>query len=177
VIDKLRRVRPALGYCSPPKQGGQRGRRRGAGRIAGDLVEDDHSDRSGQVGVDAVEVRSKAAWNGDDVARVGDVDPPPRLWRTLPGFHCRPVALLCITDEAGQDNKAVCVPADYPRYEHMVDVTDLAASTKSRIEHFFGIYKQLEPGKSVASDMSWARRAAAETEIRTARDRARPRHC
>jgi inorganic pyrophosphatase len=97
---------------------------------------------------------------------------------TFPGclIQCRPVALLCTTDEAGQDNKAVCVPTDDPRYEHLVDVTDLAASTKSRIEHFFRIYKQLEPGKSVASDMSWARRATAETEIRTARDRARPRH-
>ena len=40
------------------------------------------------------------------------------------------------------------------------------------IEHFFLIYKQLEPGKSVEG-ASWADRAAAEAEVEASRRRLR----
>jgi Inorganic pyrophosphatase len=40
------------------------------------------------------------------------------------------------------------------------------------IEHFFLIYKELEPGKSVEG-ASWADRAAAEAEVEASRQRLR----
>jgi inorganic pyrophosphatase len=40
------------------------------------------------------------------------------------------------------------------------------------IHHFFTIYKELEPGKSV-TDTAWAGRAAAEAEVEASRRRLR----
>ena len=40
------------------------------------------------------------------------------------------------------------------------------------IHHFFTVYKELEPGKSVR-DTAWANRAAAEAEIEASRQRLR----
>jgi inorganic pyrophosphatase len=73
-------------------------------------------------------------------------------------------------DENGPDDKVLCVPASDPRQEHLRDLNDLPEFDRLEIEHFFVIYKQLEPGKSV-EDRGWADRAAAEDEVEASRRR------
>ena len=81
---------------------------------------------------------------------------------TFPGclIRSRPIGMFRMTDEMGGDDKVLCVPAGDPRQEHLRDLHDLPQFDRLEIEHFFLIYKELEPGKSVR----WARltrRAAA----------------
>jgi inorganic pyrophosphatase len=62
------------------------------------------------------------------------------------------------------------VPAGDPRQEHLRDLDDLPRFDRMEIEHFFKIYKELEPGKSVVG-AGWAGRAAAEAEVEASRRR------
>ncbi len=77
-----------------------------------------------------------------------------------------------MTDEKGGDDKILCVPAGDPRQEHLRDLHHLPEFDRLEIEHFFLIYKELEPGKSVEG-ASWAGRAAAEAEVEASRRRLR----
>ena len=77
-----------------------------------------------------------------------------------------------MTDEKGGDDKVLCVPAGDPRQAHLRDLHDLPHFDRLEIEHFFLIYKQLEPGKGVR-DTAWADRAAAEAEVEASRRRLR----
>jgi inorganic pyrophosphatase len=52
---------------------------------------------------------------------------------------------------------------------------DLPHFDRLEIEHFFLIYKELEPGKSVEG-AGWADRAAAEAEVEASRQRLRANH-
>ena len=63
----------------------------------------------------------------------------------------RPIGMLEMEDEAGIDTKIICVPVAKidPTYTDVKEITDLDASTRSKIEHFFNRYKELEPGKWV----------------------------
>ena len=56
------------------------------------------------------------------------------------------------------------------RQEQLRDIDQLPSFDRSEIEHFFLIYKELEPGKGV-SGTSWADRAAAEDEVEASRRR------
>ena len=91
---------------------------------------------------------------------------------TFPGcqISARPIGMFRMTDEKGGDDKVLCVPAGDPRQEHLRDLHHLPEFDRLEIEHFFLIYKQLEPGKSVEG-ASWANRAAAEAEVETSRRR------
>jgi inorganic pyrophosphatase len=75
-----------------------------------------------------------------------------------------------MTDEKGPDDKVIAVPARDPRLEHMQDLVDLPEFYRLEIEHFFSVYKDLEPGKSVEG-ATWASKAEAENEIEEARRR------
>ena len=77
-----------------------------------------------------------------------------------------------MTDEKGRDDKILCVPAGDPRQEHVRDIHHVPEFERLEIEHFFLIYKELEPGKSVEG-ASWAGRAAAEAEVEASRRRLR----
>jgi len=68
---------------------------------------------------------------------------------TFPGCHIdvRTIGLFQMHDDAGGDAKLICVPAGDPRWEHLQDIDDLDPFVRREIEHFFDIYKQLEPGK------------------------------
>lgn len=92
---------------------------------------------------------------------------------TFPGcvVSSRPVGIFRMTDEKGPDDKAVCVPIADPRFEGIKDVSDISQFDRDRIEHFFSVYKALEPGKHV-SGMSWADRAFAEQSVADAMKRA-----
>jgi inorganic pyrophosphatase len=93
---------------------------------------------------------------------------------TFPGclIRSRPIGMFRMTDENGPDNKILCVPAGDPRQEHLRDLDDVPHFDRLEIEHFFLIYKELEPGKSVEG-RSWADRAAAEAEVEASRRRLR----
>jgi inorganic pyrophosphatase len=71
----------------------------------------------------------------------------------VPGsvIRCRPIGVLLMEDEAGQDEKLVCVPHDkiHPAFSEVKSCDDLPKITKQAIEHFFSRYKDLEPGKWV----------------------------
>ncbi len=92
---------------------------------------------------------------------------------TFPGcvIACRAVGMFRMRDEKGGDDKVLCVPANDPRMEHLRDIHHVPEFDKLEIQHFFEVYKDLEPGKSVEG-AAWADRAAAEAEIEESRKRA-----
>jgi inorganic pyrophosphatase len=91
---------------------------------------------------------------------------------TFPGclIASRAIAMFKMTDEKGPDDKVICVPAGDVRYDHLQDLSDMSPFERAQIQHFFEVYKALEPGKRVES-ADWVDRAAAETEIVASRRR------
>jgi len=91
---------------------------------------------------------------------------------TFPGvlIHARPIGVFHMEDEAGGDDKVLCVPVD-PRMDNMQDVRDVQPHKLDEIKHFFERYKDLEAGKHVAA-ADWSDRATAERVVREAIQRA-----
>ncbi len=87
----------------------------------------------------------------------GDGDPVDVLVVTpfplQPGvvIRCRPVGILKMQDEGGEDAKVVAVPVTKltPLYEKIQTTDDLPELLLKQISHFFEHYKDLEPGKWV----------------------------
>jgi inorganic pyrophosphatase len=69
-----------------------------------------------------------------------------------------------VPDEAGGDDKVLCVPATDPRLEHLRDINHVSKFDRLEIQHFFEVYKDLEPGKSVEG-ANWVGRDEAEAEV------------
>ena len=71
----------------------------------------------------------------------------------IPGaiISVRPVGVLLMEDNAGQDEKIIAVPSRHltQRYDRCNSYADLPDITIQQIEHFFTHYKDLEPGKWV----------------------------
>lgn len=71
----------------------------------------------------------------------------------VPGaiINCRPIGVLLMEDESGQDEKILAVPSHKltKRYDAIHDVADLPDITVQQVKHFFEHYKDLEPGKWV----------------------------
>jgi inorganic pyrophosphatase len=71
----------------------------------------------------------------------------------VPGavIRARPIGVLHMTDEAGTDEKIICVPHDkvHPLYRDVQTTADLPEIVRMSISHFFETYKDLEPGKWV----------------------------
>ncbi|MBQ0756279.1 MAG: inorganic diphosphatase [Amphritea sp.] len=86
----------------------------------------------------------------------------------VPGsvIRCRPVGVLNMTDEAGEDAKLVAVPHDKlsKAYKDVQDVGDLPPLLLARIKHFFENYKGLEEGKWVKVE-GWEGADAAKAAI------------
>ena len=93
---------------------------------------------------------------------------------TFPGclIRCRALGMFRMWDEKGGDDKVLCVPTADLRMEHLRDIAQLDEFYKLEIQHFFEVYKALEPGKSVEG-ARWVGRAEAEEEICLSRQRAR----
>jgi len=85
---------------------------------------------------------------------------------------CRTIGMYRMRDEDGGDDKLLCVPARDPRLDHLRDIHYVPEFDRLEIQHFFEIYKELEPGKTVMG-MEWTDRAAAEADIEEARRRLR----
>lgn len=87
----------------------------------------------------------------------GDGDPVDVLVcntrELIPGcvINVRPIGVLIMEDNAGQDEKVIAVPSPHLtlRYEKVFNYTDLPDITLKQIQHFFEHYKDLEPGKWV----------------------------
>ena len=82
----------------------------------------------------------------------------------------RPVAMFRMVDEAGGDDKVLCVPAGDPRWDHIQDLHEVEQLELDGILHFFMHYKDLEPGKFVET-ADWVGRAEAEAEVERSRAR------
>ena len=85
---------------------------------------------------------------------------------TFPGclIKCRAIGMFRMTDEKGGDDKVLCVPSTDPRLEHLRDINHVSKFDRLEIQHFFEVYKDLEPGKSVEG-AEWVGRAEAEAEV------------
>jgi inorganic pyrophosphatase len=84
--------------------------------------------------------------------------------------RCRTIGMFRMRDEKGPDDKLLCVPARDPRMEDLRDIHHLPRFHRLEISHFFEIYKELEPDKSVEG-ASWTGRPAAEAELAASRAR------
>lgn len=81
-------------------------------------------------------------------------------------IRCRPIGLFLMEDEAGLDEKILCVPHDKinTQYANVKEIADLPESTLAAIKHFFEHYKDLEKGKWVKVT-GWSDSAAAKASI------------
>ena len=89
-------------------------------------------------------------------------------------MNVRPVGVLVIEDDGGQDEKIIAVPSHKltQRYDRVESYTDLPEITIKQIEHFFEHYKDLEPGKW-AKIIRWGDAAEAKRLIIEAIERAK----
>lgn len=81
-------------------------------------------------------------------------------------IRCRPVGMLEMTDEAGEDHKILAVPVHKltKLYDDVQSPQDLHDDTLDQITHFFEQYKALESGKWVKVE-NWVGVERAHEEI------------
>ena len=94
----------------------------------------------------------------------------------VPGavMNCRPIGVLRMEDESGEDEKIIAVPSSRltKRYVNVKGHEDLPEITLKQIEHFFEHYKDLEPGKWVKI-AGWGDATEAQRLITEAIERAK----
>lgn len=108
----------------------------------------------------------------------GDGDPVDVLvlsqFALPPGVvvRCRPLGVLKMTDEAGDDAKLLAVPVDKltQMYREVHGPGDVPKILLEQISHFFAHYKDLEPGKFVHLE-GWSGIEDARHEIMNGVDR------
>ena len=91
---------------------------------------------------------------------------------TFPGcwITARPVGVFWMEDDKGPDAKIICVPAGDPRWSEVREIEDVPEMMRAEIEHFFDVYKMLEPDKH-STTRGFEGTEAAWTEIAAARAR------
>jgi inorganic pyrophosphatase len=91
---------------------------------------------------------------------------------TFPGCQvlCRTIGMFRMRDEKGADDKVLCVVATDPRMAHLRDIADVPDFDLLEIQHFFEVYKALEPGKEVEA-ATWVGVEAAEAQIVACQER------
>lgn len=94
----------------------------------------------------------------------------------MPGsvIEVRPVGMLFMRDEEGEDAKIIAVPIDKidPTFSNIKDINDVPDAIKNKITHFFEHYKELEPGKWVKVS-GWGNASQAKERINKAIERAK----
>jgi inorganic pyrophosphatase len=97
----------------------------------------------------------------------------------IPGaiISVRPIGVLLMEDNAGQDEKIIAVPSHHltARYDRVNSHSDLPEITIQQIEHFFAHYKDLEPGKWVKI-VRWGNAEEAKKLILEGIERAKKAH-
>lgn len=92
----------------------------------------------------------------------------PTPYPLYPGsvIRCRPIGILNMTDESGEDAKIIAVPHSKltNEYNHIQDINELSESMRNKISHFFQHYKDLEPGKWIKIN-NWGDVKQAKIEI------------
>jgi inorganic pyrophosphatase len=114
-------------------------------------------------------VNNTLGQDGDPLDALVMLDEP-----TFPGcvVSCRAIGMFNMSDEAGGDDKLLCVPAGDVRKSHIKEIDDVSKFDLSEIQHFFEVYKELEPGKIVGKGQ-WVGRGEAETEVKASYARIR----
>ncbi len=114
-------------------------------------------------------IEDTLADDGDPLDALVLLDEP-----TFPGclIRCRAIGMFRMRDEKGRDDKVLCVPATDPRMAHLADIADVSEFDLLEIQHFFEVYKALEPGKAVEGAM-WVGHDEAVAEIRACAARLR----
>lgn len=81
-------------------------------------------------------------------------------------INCRPIGLLKMIDESGEDNKIIAVPHQNisQDYNNIKNIEELPHELKNKIVHFFKHYKDIEKGKWV-KNVELADTHAAKDEI------------
>jgi len=105
--------------------------------------------------------------DGDALDALVLLDDPtfPGCWVTA-----RPVAVLWMEDDKGPDAKIICVPHEDIRWKGVDDIGALPRELRDEIQHFFEVYKMLEPDKHSAT-RDWGGVDEAWQEIREAYER------
>lgn len=64
---------------------------------------------------------------------------------------CKPIGVLLMEDEKGEDEKVLAVPSEKmnSEYSKYNEISDIPEVTLKKVEHFFEHYKDLEKGKWV----------------------------
>jgi inorganic pyrophosphatase len=90
---------------------------------------------------------------------------------TFPGcvVRARVLGVFFMRDEAGLDAKLICVLEHDPQWDDAHDIEDIRPHMLNEIEHFFSIYKDLEPGKSTDT-RGFEGRTAALKELADSRE-------
>jgi inorganic pyrophosphatase len=91
---------------------------------------------------------------------------------TFPGCYVevRVVGVFWMEDEKGPDAKLLCVPSHDPNYDRVRELGDVQPLLLDEIEHFFEVYKMLEPDKNTTT-RGWEGPEAAYAEIEAGRRR------
>ena len=112
-------------------------------------------------------VKNTLSLDGDPLDALVMLDEP-----TFPGcvVSVRAIGMFNMTDEAGGDDKLLCVAAGDIRKASLQDIKDVPEFELSEIQHFFEVYKALEPGKGVTGG-NWVNNSEAQAEIERSRQR------
>jgi inorganic pyrophosphatase len=112
-------------------------------------------------------IEGTLAEDGDPLDALVLLDEP-----TFPGclIQCRAIGMFRMRDEHGRDDKVLAVAATDPRMAHLTDIHDVSEFELLEIQHFFEVYKELEPGKQVEA-ARWEGAAEAVAQIEGCRVR------
>jgi len=82
----------------------------------------------------------------------------------------RPLGILKMKDEEGEDNKVLAVPFNDPFFEDTLDINDVQDGFKKEMTQFFKRYKELEEDKTTKIE-GWFNKATAKKFILKAMER------
>ncbi|TFF93914.1 MAG: inorganic diphosphatase [Promethearchaeota archaeon] len=82
----------------------------------------------------------------------------------------RPLGILKMKDEEGEDNKVLAVPFNDPFFEDTLDINDVQEGFKKEMTQFFKRYKELEEGKTTKIE-GWFNKTTAKEFILKAMER------
>lgn len=87
-------------------------------------------------------------------------------------IHCKPIGILNMQDESGDDAKIIAVPKSKicKTYKYINDISDISELLKKQIEHFFKYYKKIETEKWTKI-IGWGNHISAKLEISAACNR------